>query len=231
MKRVVESELLDHLPPADAAARQSRRDLLRINRLMGNAGVLARALQSTLGNRAPLDILELGAGDGLLLLQVGRQLAPRWTGVRVRLLDRTSLVESSTIHEFSKIGWTAEPISGEALEWLSQRRAPVAAVVANLFIHHFAEPDLKMLLAEIASRADVFVAVEPRRAHLPLLASSLLWAIGCNTVTRHDARKSVRAGFVGRELSNLWPASPDWELTERSAGVFSHLFIARRRTV
>jgi hypothetical protein len=162
--------------------------------------------------------LDLGSlGQGALLLQhpdAAEQpfyrLAPQWAGVRVRMLDRASVVKASTIHKFTKIGWSAEPISGEALEWLSRQRSPVAAVVANLFIHHFTQPDLEMLLAEIASRANVFVAVEPRRARLPLLASSLLWATGCNAVTRHDARKSVRAGFVGSELSNLWPASPDW---------------------
>jgi hypothetical protein len=39
---------------------------------------------------------------------------------------------------------------------------------------------------------------------------------------------SVRAGFSGNELSALWPADGGWQLTERRAGHFSHLFIARR---
>jgi hypothetical protein len=56
----------------------------------------------------------------------------------------------------------------------------------------------------------------------------LLWAIGCNGVTQYDARVSVRAGFAGNELSALWPASGDWRLTERPAGLFSHLFVAQR---
>jgi hypothetical protein len=38
---------------------------------------------------------------------------------------------------------------------------------------------------------------------------------------------SVRAGFSGRELSALWPKG-DWLLEERHAGLFSHLFTARR---
>jgi hypothetical protein len=56
----------------------------------------------------------------------------------------------------------------------------------------------------------------------------LLWAIGCNAVTRHDATVSVRAGFSGNELSALWPADSGWQLTERRAGFFSHVFVARR---
>jgi len=228
MKRLVERELLDHLPPADAAAQHSRRDLRRINRLMGNARILAQALRATLGNQAPREILELGAGDGQLLLGVARRLAPQWSGVGVRLLDRISVINPSTIREFAVLSWAAEPIASNVSDWFRTQRGTSEVVVANLFIHHFTEPELRTLFTEVASRAKVFIAVEPRRARLPLLASSLLWAIGCNAVTRHDANKSVRAGFVGNELSNLWPASTDWELTERSAGTFSHLFIARR---
>jgi hypothetical protein len=57
----------------------------------------------------------------------------------------------------------------------------------------------------------------------------MLWVVGCNDVTRHDAVVSVRAGFAGKELSPLWPEAPDWELAEHAAGSFSHLFIARRK--
>jgi len=61
------------------------------------------------------------------------------------------------------------------------------------------------------------------------LFSRLLRLIGCNRVTRHDAPISVRAGFTGQELSQLWPAGQGWLLEERPAGWFSHLFIAQRR--
>jgi len=49
-------------------------------------------------------------------------------------------------------------------------------------------------------------------------------------VTRTDAVLSVRAGFVRRELSHLWPAGNGaWRLRERRAGLFSHCFQASRR--
>ena len=52
--------------------------------------------------------------------------------------------------------------------------------------------------------------------------------IGCNAVTRHDAAVSVRAGFLGNELSALWPDQKNWQLTERRTGLFSHLFVAQK---
>jgi hypothetical protein len=101
-------------------------------------------------------------------------------------------------------------------------------VVVNLFLHHFQNDRLIKLFRVISERARGFVAVEPRRGAWPLFCSRLLWAIGCNSVTRHDAEVSVRAGFSGHELSGLWPETKNWQLSEQSAGPFSHLFVARR---
>jgi len=39
---------------------------------------------------------------------------------------------------------------------------------------------------------------------------------------------SVRAGFDGTEISSSWPKSDAWELREKRAGLFSHLFLAQR---
>ena len=63
LQRVVIPELLDHLPEDDPHAMRSRRDLRRINFLMGNErwilGTLARFPDSSRGG-----IIELGAGMG-----------------------------------------------------------------------------------------------------------------------------------------------------------------------
>jgi hypothetical protein len=56
----------------------------------------------------------------------------------------------------------------------------------------------------------------------------MLGFIGCNGVTRHDAKASVRAGFTENELSNMWPAEKGWNLAEHQAGPFSHCFVAQR---
>ena len=55
--------------------------------------------------------------------------------------------------------------------------------------------------------AKAFVACEPRRSAFALLGARMVFALGANDVTRHDAVASVRAGFRGRELSGLWPTA------------------------
>ncbi|HEY5909012.1 MAG TPA: class I SAM-dependent methyltransferase [Verrucomicrobiae bacterium] len=232
MRRQVKPEWLDVLPPNDTAAKRSRRDLRRVNTWMGNPRILARALQSAAGVWPLRTLVDLGAGDGHFLLRVTQRVRPPPTNARALLLDRLSLVDSETEAAFRQIGWRAEPIQGDVFEWL--RRAgngSVDALVANLFLHHFTDDQLRELFGLAAQRASVLVAVEPRRCSLALMFSRLLRAIGCNSVTRHDAVVSVGAGFAGRELAALWPSAiPDrWDLAERSAGLFGHLFVAKLR--
>jgi methyltransferase family protein len=227
MNRLVQPELLDELPPDDPRARWSRRDLRRINAWMRNHSIMAKALQTAANGYAPKQITDLGAGDGNLLFRVAREISPHWRDMNMTLLDRQNNMASQTLASFASMGWHAEAVEADVFDWLPTA-AGLDVVVANLFLHHFEGARLVELFRAIASRARLFVAIEPRRASWPLFCCRWLWAIGCNSVTRHDAVISVRAGFSGQELSVLWPADGGWQLTERRSGFFSHLFVARR---
>jgi 2-polyprenyl-3-methyl-5-hydroxy-6-metoxy-1,4-benzoquinol methylase len=228
MNRIVQPELLDELPPDDPRAKWSRRDLRRINTWMRNHAIMANALQSATNRYVPKQITDLGTGDGNLLLRVARKISPRWRNIKATLLDRQSNVGAQTSAVFASLGWHAELVEADALDWLPAAAA-LDLVVANLFLHHFDDAQLAELFHLIADRARLFVAIEPRRAPWPLFCCRLLWIIGCNSVTRYDAKISVRAGFSDNELSALWPADKNWQLTERRSGFFSHLFVARRK--
>ena len=101
-------------------------------------------------------------------------------------------------------------------------------MIVNLFLHHFTNDDLHKLFGRLAELTGFFLACEPRRSNGALRATSLLRIIGCNDVTLHDARLSVRAGFAGGELSQLWPDHAGWHVEERRAGWVSHCFAAGR---
>ena len=229
LPRVLEPETLDHLAPDDPVAQRSRRDLRRVNAWMGNGSIIARALRDSANGAVPGQILELGAGDGQLLLRVAQTLAPLWPNVEVTLLDRQPLVEAMTFAEYTALGWKAEARVVDVSDWIAERGRPVDIVIANLFLHHFPVEQLTELFGALAERARLFVALDPRRGAWPLFCSRLLGIIRCNAVTRHDARVSVHAGFAATELSSVWPQSGEWVLNERSAGLFSHLFVARRK--
>jgi hypothetical protein len=255
VKRIIEPELLDEMRPGDPRAVASRRDICRLNTCMRHHSIMANALHAHCNGQPFKQILDLGAGDGNFLLGVASRLAhlraPRshgrekvdstdvklhlapvvggyaWRNIAATLLDRHDIVSPRTFAQFASLGWRAESFVQDVLNW-SQNCTPTQIIITNLFLHHFPEAALAAILRAIAARAQLFIALEPRRAHWPLFCSSLVWAIGCNEVTRHDAVASVRAGFSGSELSALWPSGSKWRLTEKPAGLFSHLFIAQR---
>jgi hypothetical protein len=233
LPRVVEPELLDGLTEQDPAAQRSRRDLRRVHRAMGTRGILIKALRSlSFGTPAtPLRVLELGAGDGTLLLGVARALQGEWPAVQLALLDRQQLLAPETVAEYAASGWTARALVGDAIDWADQPQteARFDLIVANLFLHHFAPAPLGRLLGAAAARCEHFLACEPRRAALALAGSHMIGALGVNAVTRADAVASVHAGFAGKELSASWPVSaPGWMLREYPAGLFSHCLAAVR---
>ena len=254
MKRIVEPEFLDELAPEDPRAIRSRRDLRRVNAWMRNHVMMADALKiaadasfpfgdtkpggfvnpqagglryraGDVNGAAPKRMIELGAGDGDFLLRVGQAVAPRWPGLNVTLLDRQNTVAPQTLGSFAGLGWQAEMVVADVFEWQPK---PADIIVANLFLHHFDDLRLAELFRLISEHTQFFIAIEPHRFAFPWLCGQLLWLIGCSGVTRHDAVASVAAGFVGREISSLWPKREEWQLTERRAGLFSHLFVARR---
>jgi SAM-dependent methyltransferase len=226
--RRVEAEWLDELPPEDRRARASRADLRRVNRWMGQGAILQRLLRDVC-TTPPRRILELGCGDGSFMLHLARRLARHWPGVELILVDRQDIADQATRRAFADLGWRVEIVVADVFDALSAV-GPVDVTAANLFLHHFEQPRLAELLAKVAQRTGAFVACEPRRNRVALTGSGLLWAIGCNDVSRHDARVSVCAGFSGRELSELWPEPDRWILNERPYRLFSHGFSARPRT-
>jgi SAM-dependent methyltransferase len=224
--RLVQPEMLDGLREADPRALAARRDLVRVNTLMFQQAIMARLLADHAG--APRRMLEIGAGDGAFMLGVARRLAPRWPAVELTLLDRAELVTAERRASFGKLGWRIETVTADIFDWLRiAEGARFDAIAANLFLHHFTDADLARLFSALRQLAPVFIAAEPRRSGFALAASRMLWAIGANAVTRHDAPASVRAGFKDSELSALWPGGPSSVVAERKAGLFTHVFVAR----
>jgi len=232
MDRRVEPEFLDELPQDDSRAIRSRKDLHRLNGWMGYPRIMADTLRSVFDSQIPRGIVDIGAGDGRFMLRVATRLGPQWNGSCVSLLDRQNIVTQETLSAFQSLRWHAQPIKTDVLDWLRQSVTQSCDVmIANLFLHHFPDAQLAELLRGAAKRVKVFVALEPPRSSRSLAFTRLVWVLGCNSVTRHDALFSVRAGFAGQELSRLWPPDPGWLLQERPAGLFSHLFIAKRTDV
>lgn len=213
MRRIVQPEILDSLPEDHPDARKSRRDLRRINLIMGNHRWLARSVSTLV--RPGERVLELGAGTG----ELGRRLALR--GVEVDGLDlagrpdgwpRDRAWHTADIHGFGGYG-----------------QYPV--VIANLILHHFNDSALFRLGETLGRTARVIVASEPSRSRLSLaLVAGLFPLFGANRVTRHDAPASIAAGFQGDELPRaLGLSARMWDVKCHASALGAFRMIALRR--
>jgi 2-polyprenyl-3-methyl-5-hydroxy-6-metoxy-1,4-benzoquinol methylase len=209
--RIVEPEILDHLPHDDPAAERSRRDLRRINFLMGNE----RWILQTLGHfsdAAASRICEIGAGEGVLAAKIRR----RFVDSRVTACDLAPRPAG------------LDP----AIDWRSGdifRQAPPAGgvLVANLFLHHFEGDDLRRL-GQICEGFDVLILNEPNRTRSAALLGTLLHPV-VNHVTRHDMQASIRAGFQRGEMAELLGLDKlHWEIRETSPGLGARRVVAWR---
>lgn len=220
--RHLEPELLDGLPADDPGAIASRRDLVRINALMFQARIMASLLRTNV-RTPPLRILELGAGDGKFMLAVARLMARRWPNVEIVMVDRIDLIGKDVCNAFAELGWRAQPVTADIFDWAGDR--PFDLVCANLILHHFDDTRLLELFARIMTIAPMLVATEPLRAKVPLVATRFLRLIGACAVTLNDATQSVRAGFRGTELSQLWQLSGGTPVMEGRKGLFTQAFV------
>lgn len=215
MLRTLQPELLDSLPHDHPDALHSRRDLRLINQLMGNYRWVMRTLRRRLRNGER--VLELGAGHG----ELGRRL--HWLGVPSDGLDVVA----------RPLRWPRERAWHVADLRQFEGYASYDAVVANLILHQFSDADLAALGERLnrSPRLRLLVANEPLRSRRgQWLFSIISPLLGMGHVTRHDARVSIAAGFLGEELPRLLGLDAGqwtWRCTTISRG--GYRMIATRR--
>lgn len=200
IQRTVIPEILDHLAADDPEAVRSRRDLRRINFLMGNERWVCAAVKK-FSRVAQKGIVEIGAGDGWLCGKLAR-LFPQAPVAAHDLAPRpVELDPQVTWHRGDLFRMPAPPDGG--------------VLIANLFLHHF-EKDQLETLGRWAGNFEVMIFSEPDRARLPHLLGNLMhpWI---NRVTRHDMHVSITAGFIAGEIPRFLGLDPArWQVRESS---------------
>jgi hypothetical protein len=193
--------LLDTLPPDDPGAIAGRRDLRRINAVMGNHRWIARRLGQWNGEGT---IVELGAGDGLLAAAVCRQDPSFET--RYHAIDYAPRPAGFP----TKGTWHACDIwCDEAAAILTQ----ASAVLCSLVLHHFTDDELRRLGA-LFHHTTLLLASEPCRRQLHLWQGRIIFPV-IHKVTRHDMMVSIRAGFRTTELAEAMGfTAPEWRVEE-----------------
>ena len=160
MVRSLQAELVDELPPEHPDAIKTRRDLRRINTLMGHTGILARALDSVAPAGREVRVIEIGAGDGELFLRVAQQLASKSRSADVTFVDLQDLLRDETKAAFAALGWRVRSVKSDVLQWLSDSAGENGnVIIANLFLHHFSDAQLANLFSLAARQSRALIAL------------------------------------------------------------------------
>ncbi|NCY22321.1 hypothetical protein EBX31_10255, partial [bacterium] len=142
-------------------------------------------------------------------------------------VDSQPSIPESSLDLLRRQNWLPTVVASGVLEW-AQQANPTELILSNLFLHHLSDQKLRELFSFFTRMTPVFAAVEPARSLAGAISCRLLPLLGCNSVTLHDARVSVQAGFRGTELSDLWPKLSGWQTREHRSGLFNHFFCAEK---
>jgi 2-polyprenyl-3-methyl-5-hydroxy-6-metoxy-1,4-benzoquinol methylase len=185
--RVLKPEILDTLPESEARA--SLNDLTRINRHWGGHSTLRHLLQENVGGAFTL--LDVGAASG----DMGERIREWYPQARVTSLDRIPPHLLKAPAPRLAADAFALPFKPKSFDY----------VFCSLFLHHFTDEEIVMLLrgfGGVAKRKVLVIDLERNPIayyFLPLTR----WIFGWDAVTVNDGTISVEAAFRARELEDL----------------------------
>ncbi|MBL8221370.1 MAG: methyltransferase domain-containing protein [Bryobacterales bacterium] len=192
-RRSIRPELLDHAPDEEAA--ENLADLRAINRWFGGHAVLRASLRRFYSPSEPFRMLDIGAASG----DTGKVVHRAFPQAKIVSLDR--------VHR--NLRMAAPPKLVADAFHLPFPDASFDVSACSLFLHHFEDPDVVRLLAEMrrVSRRHV-LAIDLERS---ILARQFLpatrWLFGWHAITMHDGPVSVEAAFRRSELRTLAEAA------------------------
>jgi hypothetical protein len=212
--RDIQPELLDLLPQNDPHALRAREEMVLVNAIMGNHRWIERMLRRH--GEPGWPISELGAGDGTLSLGLLKLNLCREE--ELHAVDLAAVPD----HWPAGAGWTCGDVLAHPLP-------ETRIVIANLFLHHFTNEQLRVLGSRISPATRLLVAAEPARWWIFTILGRLFCEFAeLNHVHRHDMPVSIRAGFRRDELRQALGLGEEWKVSVQSHPLGAYRFLAWR---
>ncbi len=188
-RRVIEPELLDHLPPEEA--RPNLADLVRINTHFGGHSVLRKTLECVVKRQEGFTLLDIGSASG----DAARFIQRAYPEAKVTCLDCHETNMELAPHPKLLADAFQLPFGPGAFDY----------VLCSLFLHHFTDEQVvQLLISFYAAAKKALLVCDLERQVAPYLflpATRMLFK--WNSITVHDGKISVRASFRAEELLAL----------------------------
>jgi ubiquinone/menaquinone biosynthesis C-methylase UbiE len=202
-ERLFENELMDDPSAPEEEVQRALGELDVINATLGGSATTAKGLQKLSRSLppGPLTLLDIGAGGSRWLTSVNH--------VGSRLLVST-LDSSETICRLRRAKDPLEPVFCGDARTFPFEDSSFDIVHASLFLHHFSDNDVRMLLEKFlrVSRYGMIVN-DLHRSGLAWMGISILTRLFSRSdLVRNDGPLSVRRGFTRSELVRLCAGLP-----------------------
>jgi SAM-dependent methyltransferase len=198
LERSYAPEIMDDPDLPEDLMEEVHRGLTRAHRWLGNTAAILSALR-----RDPLPVgrvLDIGCGNGGLLLEIRRKLHTDVVGVDLRPpspnLTGVSILQGDAVRE-------PLPVSDVA----------VAVCVA----HHLTDSDFSEMIRNVGRYCRRFIILDLVRHRLPLALFRLAVGPWLHPVNAEDGGRSIRRAYTPPELSALVT-----QALEGSRGSFRH---------
>lgn len=194
-------EILDDPATPDALRERAMRDVARANRYFGGARALVLAVRAALQSAdAPTRLIDVGTGTGDLPSRIRRDAERHGKDVWIAGTDISPALLSSHREAFDAVA------CGDAVR-LPFRDGSADLVTCSQLLHHFDEPQARVVIAElhrVAKQGGAVIIADLRRSRLAAAGFWVAcWLFGFHPVTRRDGVTSVYRGFTAAELAAM----------------------------
>jgi SAM-dependent methyltransferase len=193
------TEFLDDPRIDPAIRRRSQADVARSNRVLGGLRAVLTELAELFRDMSG-DVTLLDVGTGVADIPADAVALARRSGIR---LSVTGVDVAHTLLA-TECGDLAHGVCADARR-LPFRDCAFDIVICSQLLHHFAEPELRAVVAELDRVARRAVVVSDLRRSW--IAAAGFWTaavpLRLHRVTQHDGFVSVLRGFTSAELAEL----------------------------
>jgi len=195
MKRSYEQEIMDDFSIQDERIDNALLELKIINKYLGGISTTLSALQIIASNkREETRILDIGSGSSDNLIAAKN----KFPKIKLLSIDKNLRTLTATKNSTNKINSDAFalPFKDESCDLIH----------AALFLHHFAEEEIKILLKEFLRISKKGIIINDlQRSYISLLGIKLLTTLFSKSdMVKHDAPISVKRGFTKSEINTIF---------------------------
>jgi SAM-dependent methyltransferase len=185
MRRCEDAEILDSDGVAEEAVALAYRQLRMVHRLLGNTGAVMRLLAERIDAKPVQRVLDIGCGQGALLVEIRKRLGVDVVGFDLRAAPSDAPVPIMAGNA------VVDPLP----------RADVAICV--VMAHHLSELEVAALIRNVERSCQRLILLDLVRHPVPLaLFRAFLCPLLCR-INAQDGQTSIRRAYTASEMRRI----------------------------